>query len=107
MIPKAIDRELQKLVRDRDKWKLLAQDRAPVRSADRKREIDGRDKAAECILTLAYLYGVGELGRGSRGCLWDALEALRPDIVATMRNGWDDAADALRRFFPSADDLNP
>ena len=47
MIPKAITRELDKLVRDRDRWKRRALDRAAVRSKDRKREIEARDKAVE------------------------------------------------------------
>ncbi len=104
MIPKAITRELEKLVRDRDRWKRKALDRAAVRSPDRRREIAARDKAAEELLTMAYLYGVGTLCRGSRGCLWEALAALRPDIVETMPNGFEDAGDARRRFFPSPDD---
>ncbi len=106
MIPKAITREVAKLVRDRDRWKRRALDRAAVRSPDRTLEIAARDKAVRDLL-----FGIGIEGlashqsRGGLGCLWRAIEALRPDIAATMENGLDDAGEALRRFFPEPEDL--
>lgn len=106
MVPKAITRELAKLVRDRDAWKRKALDRAAVRSPDRRREIAARDLAVEKLLYAVWVEGlVVKASRGARGAVWEAIEALRPDIAATMENGLDDARDALRRFFPSPDDL--
>lgn len=103
MIPKAIERELKKLVRDRDRYKRLAQDRAPVRSADRKREIAARDKAAYELLFLVAIEGTSGLSRGGKGCVWRALEALRPDIAKVWAE--EDARTALKRFFPTKEDL--
>lgn len=111
MIPKAIMAALEKLVRDRDRWKRIALDRAPVRSADRKREIAARDRAVEKLL-----FGIGIEGlasrqsRGALGCLWTAIESLRPDIAATMKDATLEsypaaAHEALRRFFPSPNDV--
>jgi hypothetical protein len=104
--PKAILRELEKLVRDRDRWKRRALDRAAVRSADRKREIAARDEAAKSILFGVAIEGLAShQSRGGKGCLWTALESLRPDITETMGNGLEDAHDALHRFFPEPEDL--
>lgn len=108
MIPKAITTALEKLVRDRDRWKRLALDRAPVRSADRRREIEARDEAVRLLLYAIDVEGlVGQssnASRGARGALWEAIEALRPDIAETMENGLDDAREALDRFFPNHED---
>jgi hypothetical protein len=105
MIPKAITRELDKLVRDRDRWKRRALDRAAVRSKDRKREIEARDKAVERLLFGVAIEGLAaRQSRGAVGCLWRAIEALRPDIAETMKDvGLDGAHDALHRFFPQED----
>ncbi len=105
MIPRAITLSLEKLVRAHDRWKRLALDRAPVRSADRKREIAARDRAVERLLFAIDIEGLAShQSRGARGCLWDALEALRPDIAATM-DGLEDAGAARARFFPDPEDL--
>jgi hypothetical protein len=106
MTPKAIDRELQKLVRDRDRWKRKALDRAAVRSPDRKREIAARDKAVERILYAVGVEGVlSKAARGARGAMWEAVKVLRPDIAETMVNGLeDDAFEALQRFFRTPGD---
>ena len=104
MIPKALTDALEKLVRSRDRWKRRALDRAAVRSKDRKREIEARDRAVrELLFAVAIKELASNLTRGARGCLWRALELLRPDITATMENGLDDAHDALHRFFPRED----
>ncbi len=106
MIPRALTLALEKLVRDRDRWKRRALDRAAVRSADRKREIAARDKAVERLLFAVDIEGLAaHQSRGAKGCLWEAIEALRPDIAATMENGLADAGDALKRFFPFPEDL--
>jgi hypothetical protein len=106
VIPKTITAALEKLVRDRDRWKRLALDRAPVRSADRRREIAARDRAVERLLFAIDIEGLAShQSRGARGDLWDALEALRPDITETMESGLDDAGEARRRFFPDLEDL--
>jgi hypothetical protein len=103
----AITRALVKLVRDHDRWKRLAQDRAPVRSADRKREIQGRDEAVRQLLLLVTVEGNG-LSSCGRSCIWDAVKALRPDVYKAW---WDDGGDSeaarrvRRRFFPTPDDL--
>lgn len=104
MIPKTIERELTKLVRDRDRWKRRALDRSPDRSHARRTELAARDEAVRNLLFLAGVEGYRGLSRGGVGCLWRALEALRPDITATMPNGLDDAHAALSRFFPTEDD---
>lgn len=87
MIPKAIERELRKLVRDRDRWKRLAQDRAPIRSAERRREIEDRNEAVYRLLFLIAIEGVSGLTRGGRGCVYDAIAALRPDIDRELADG--------------------
>ncbi len=103
MIPKAINRELEKLVRDRDRWKRKALDRAAVRSIDRKREIAARDKAVYELLFLAAIEGIGGLSRGGKGCVWRAVEALRPEVAKVWEA--EDARTALRRFYPTKEDL--
>ena len=70
MIPKAITRALEKLVRDRDRYKRLAQDRAPVGSADRRNENAARDKAVRELLFLADIEGISTISRGGKGCIW-------------------------------------
>lgn len=104
---KATESRWEKLVRDRDRWKRKALDRAADRSPDRRREIEARDLAVERILFAVAIEGIlSHAARGARGCLWKAIEALRPDIAATMENGLeDDAHEALRRFFPRPEDL--
>lgn len=110
MIPKAITSALESLVRDRDRYKRLALDRAPVRSADRKREIAARDRAVERLLFGIWVEGLAShQSRGGLGCLWTAIESLRPDIAETMKDATLEsypaaAREALRRFFPSPDD---
>ncbi len=105
MIPKTITCELEKLVRDRDRWKRRALDRSAVRSADRRREIEARDRAVERLLFAIDIEGIAHnAARGARGCLWDAIKLLRPDIAATMENGIEDAGEALQRFFPDEED---
>lgn len=100
MIPKAIATGLEKLVRDRDRWKRKALDRAPVGSADRRREIGARDGAVYALLFAVAIEGLASRqSRGARGRLWDAIQLLRPDIAATMAN-WLDAHEAMGRFFP-------
>jgi hypothetical protein len=49
--------------------------------------------AAEKIVTAMYLYSGDTLTqRGPRGCMWDALKTLAPDVHATVEaNGWDAA----------------
>jgi hypothetical protein len=107
MIPRVITRELEKLVRDRDRWCRLAQDRAPVRSADRKREIEARDEAVRQLLLLITVEGNG-LSSCGRSCIWDAVKALRPDVHKAW---WNDGGDSeaarrvRRRFFPTPDHL--
>lgn len=103
MIPKTITRELEKLVRERDRYKLLAQDRAPVRSADGKRAIEGRDKAVKDLLFLVNVEGIGSLSRGGKDCIFRAVEALRPDVAAIWRDS-DDPRMTRKRFFPEPDD---
>lgn len=103
LIPRAIERELEKLVRDRDRWKRRALDRAVVRSKDRRHEIDARDKAVRELLFLAAVEGMSSLSRGGKGCVWRAVELLRPDIAKVW--GDEDARTALKRFFPDPDDL--
>jgi hypothetical protein len=106
MIPRAITRELEKLVRDRDRWKRLAQDRAPVRSADRKREIAGRDGAVRGLLFLVAIEGTSGMTRGAKGKVWSAVETLRPDVHKVWSDeGGDEhgAHVALHRFFPEAE----
>ena len=106
LIPGGIAAALCRLVRDRDRWKRKALDRAANRSPARKREIEARDLAAERLLFGIALEGLSShQSRGARSCLWDALQALRPDITATMTGGFEDAHDALQRFFPNEDDL--
>lgn len=108
MIPKALLRCLEKLVRDRDRWRRIAQDRAPVRSADKKREIAARDEAVHKLFFAVYVEGLAsKQSRGALGCLWDAIKLLRPDVAETMENGLDDAGEALRRFFPDPEDTTP
>ncbi len=102
MIPVAITRALEKLVCERDLYKRLAQDRAPVRSADRKREIAARDQAVERLLFMLSIYAPHD--RGTRGCVFDAIEALRPDIAKLLADG-EDAGDVRRRFWPEREDL--
>jgi len=105
IVPKKLLRALEALVRDRDRWKRLALDRAPLRSADRRRELAARDKAVRDLLFAIDIEGLASRqSRGAVGKLWSVLEGLRPDITATMPNGLDDAGEALRRFFPSPDD---
>jgi hypothetical protein len=44
--------------------------------------------------------------RGARGCLWEVIKLLRPDIAETMDSGLEDGArEARKRFFPSPEDL--
>lgn len=105
MIPKAVTRELEKLVRDRDRWKRKALDRAANRSPERKAEIEARDKAVEKLLFAVYIEGLAsKQSRGAIGCLWKAIQLLRPDIAETMENGLDDAREAHKRFFPDPDE---
>jgi hypothetical protein len=103
VIPKAITRELEKLVRERDRYKRLAQDRAPVRSADRRREIEARDKAVHDLLFLVVIEGIEKLSRGGKGRVYDAVKGLRPDVA----KAWDEeGADAAKaRFYPQPEDL--
>ncbi len=103
MIPKTITRELEKLVRERDRYKLLAQDRAPVRSADGKRAIEGRDEAVRQLLFLVNVEGINTLSRGGKGCVFRAVKALRPDVAAVWEES-DDPRMARKRFFPDPDD---
>lgn len=103
MIPRAIERELEKLVRDRDRWKRRALDRAAVRSKDRRREIEARDKAVRELLFLAAVEGMSSLSRGGKGCVWRAVELLRPEVAKVW--GDTDAMTALKRFFPNPEDL--
>ncbi len=106
MIPKAITTALDALVRDRDRYKRLALDRAPVRSADRRREIEARDKAVERLLYGIWIEGLAShQSRGAVCALFDAIKLLRPDVAATMENGLDDAGHARRRFFPDPEDI--
>lgn len=108
LIPKAIVRELVKLVRDRDRWKRKALDRAPVRSADRKREIEARDEAVRALLFAIAVEGTSTLSRGGQGCLARAIKALRPDVDAAWEREGGDVTGAyvvMKRFFPTADDL--
>ncbi len=102
LIPRAIVAALEKLVRDRDRWKRVALDRAPVRSADRKRELAARDHAVERLLFLVDIEGIGKLSRGGKGCVWAAVEALRPDVAKVWEES--DAGTARRSFFPGPDD---
>lgn len=105
MIPQGVVHGLETLVRDRDRWKRKALDRAAVRSTDRKREIAARDDAVRTLLYAVWVEGLtSHCSRGARGCVWDAIKVLRPDIAETMENGLDDAHDALRRFFPKPED---
>lgn len=106
MIPKAIERELEKLVRDRDRWKRRAMDRAADRSPERARQIEARDRAVDLLFYAIDIEGlISKASRGARGAVWEAIEALRPDIATTPVNGLEnDAGNARRRFFPSPDD---
>lgn len=38
------------------------------------------DRALRALLTLRYLYGDDVKGRGARGCIHDAIRALRPGV---------------------------
>ena len=108
MIPRAITRELAKLVRSRDGWKRKALDRAAVRSPDRRAEIKARDLACRELLFAIAVEGTRSLSRGGQGCLARAIEALRPDVYAAWGHEGGDAHGAgvvMRRFFPTADDL--
>lgn len=104
MIPRVITRALEKLVRERDRWKRLAQDRAPVTSADRKREIAARDKAVHDLLFLVAIEGISHLSRGGQGRVYDAIKGLRPEVA----QAWDETDDPLgtmNRFYPDPEDL--
>ncbi len=108
LIPVAITRALEKLVRERDRYKRLAQDRAPVRSADRRREIAARDQAVRELLFLVAIEGTNTLTRGGRGCIERAIEALRPDLAKVWVDdggGTEGARAALVRFYPEKEDL--
>ncbi len=98
MIPKAIVAALEKLVRDRDRQKRLALDRAPVRSADRRRELAARDLAVRKLLFLVDVEGVNTLSRGGRGCIWEAVKALRPEVAKVWKE--KGSREAMDRFFP-------
>lgn len=103
MIPKAMQLELEKLVRDRDRWKRKALDRAAPRSKDCTREIAARDEAVRELLFLVAIDGIGSLSRSGKGCVWRAVQVLRPDVAAVWEK--EDARAAMRRFFPTSDDL--
>lgn len=103
MIPRPIVRALEKLVRDRDRWKRRALDRRTSRGAKKERAAQ-IDKAAERILFMLAIEGVNGLSRGGRSCVWDALRALRPDAAKVAEE--EDPATALRRFFPDPEDVN-
>jgi hypothetical protein len=106
LIPKAIAREVAKLVRDRDRWKRKALDRAADRSPERRRDIANRDRAVEHMLHMVWLYGLPS-GRGAGGEFYEALKALRPDVAEVYyeEGGSSGARTAQLRFFPTADDL--
>mgnify|MGYP000567720618 CR=1 FL=1 len=107
MIPRAITRELAKLVRSRDTWRRRALDRAADRSPERRSQIEARDRAVEHLLLMVWLYGLPS-GRGAGGEFYAALKALRPDVAAVYDDeggGGAGARAAQRRFFPTADDL--
>ncbi len=108
MIPRAIARELAKLVRSRDTWRRRALDRAADRSPERRAEIEGRDRACRELLFAIAVEGTSKLSRGGQGCLARAIEALRPDVAAAWEHEGGDVAGAgvvMRRFFPTTDDL--
>jgi hypothetical protein len=104
IIPKALTLELEKLVRERDHFERLAADRAPVDSDERKQEIEARDKAVRELLFLVAIEGIDKLSRGGKGCVWRAVELLRPD-VSKVWGETDDPHATLHRFFPDPEDL--
>lgn len=110
ILPKAITAALTKLVRDRDRWRRRALDRAAVRSPARRAEIAARDRAVEQLLFGCYIEGSPGRGssRGAWGCFYSALEALRPDVAAVYSDaggGTEGARLAWRRFFPMPEDI--
>lgn len=61
---------------------------------------ESADRAAERLLFCMHIYRgyrVGE-SRGPNGCLFDAIEATRPDIAAELREGLDEH-DAYAKYF--------
>ena len=103
MIPEALTIELEKLVRDRDHFERLATDRAPEDSDERKKEIEDRDKAVRELLFLVAIEGIDKLSRGGKGCIWRAVELLRPDI-SKVWGDTDDPHGTLHRFFHDPED---
>lgn len=62
------------------------------------------DEAARELLFLAAIEGMSCLSRGGKGCVFRAVELLRPDI-AKLWGDMEDPHDLLYRFFPEAEDV--
>lgn len=66
---------------------------------------EGADRAAERLLFCTRIYYGYRIGysRGPNGCIFDAIEATRPDVAADLREGLDDTT-VYRKHFPQEDD---
>jgi hypothetical protein len=89
-------------------WK-CRDDPAPLRLGEEIRALAGhqqktaeaQDRAVRELLFLAGIEGISRLSRGGKGCVFRAVEALRPDIAALWAEDAE-PADLLRRFFPDS-----
>jgi hypothetical protein len=60
------------------------------------------DEAVRELLFLAAIEGMECLSRGGKGCVFRAIDALRPDIAELWANDHE-AKSLLDRFFPDGD----
>lgn len=63
------------------------------------------DRACRELLFLAGIEGIKCLSRGGKGCIFRAVEELRPDIAAEWRADMgEDGSGLLRKHFPELED---
>lgn len=59
------------------------------------------DLAVRELLFLVAIEGIGHLSRGGKGCVFRAVEILRPDIAKEWSET-EDANGVLNKYFPEA-----
>ena len=66
-------------------------------------ELTAGDSSVYELLFLAGIEGISTLSRGGKGCVYRAVELLRPDIAAEW-DETDDPAGLMRKHFPDGED---